>query len=133
MRTFPKLTIDPAGPLPPSEQIVRDVKSQVAKGTLRRGDRLPAIRELATELKINPNTVQKAYRELTRAGVIYSRMGIGMLVAPISTELPFDEREDRAAVFADRFIVEAIHLGLGGQAIRRLLIRRLALFAPDRA
>ena len=63
------------GGAPYYQQIADQVKFLVASGRLEAGDELPAIRTLAEQLVINPNTVARAYRELEQAGVITSRAG----------------------------------------------------------
>lgn len=73
------LEIDPRGGLPIYLQIVQGVRHALEVGTLRPGERLPTVRELAAELKIAPNTVVKAYNELRRMGLIESRPGVGTL------------------------------------------------------
>lgn len=62
------------------EQIVDNVKAAILRGDLRRDDHLPSVRVLARELGINPNTIQKAYAELERQGVIASLSGRGSIV-----------------------------------------------------
>ncbi|MGH3742466.1 MAG: GntR family transcriptional regulator [Micromonosporaceae bacterium] len=61
-------------------QLVQRVKQAVRLGRLDPGDRLPAVREVAESLAINPNTVLKAYRELELAGVVEARAGVGTFV-----------------------------------------------------
>lgn len=61
-------------------QIADDLRSQIANGILQHGDRLPSVRELAAELTINPNTIQRAYRELEMQGYIASVPGKGSFV-----------------------------------------------------
>ncbi len=62
------------------EQIVDNVKALILRGDLRRDDHLPSVRALARDLGINPNTIQKAYTELERQGVIASLSGRGSIV-----------------------------------------------------
>lgn len=62
-------------------QLVEQVRHALEVGTLRRGDTLPPVRDLASELTIAPNTVVKAYNELQRLGLIESRQGSGTVVA----------------------------------------------------
>ena len=61
-------------------QIADNLRSQIAAGILRADDRLPSVRELAAELAINPNTIQRAYRELEAQGFIASVAGKGCFV-----------------------------------------------------
>ena len=61
-------------------QIVEGFKSQIASGILRNGEKLPSVRELASQLTINPNTIQRAYRELEAEGWIATVPGKGCFV-----------------------------------------------------
>ena len=68
-----------SGPL--YEQIKDEFRKLMVKGALAAGDKLPSVREISTELAINPNTVQRAYRELEAEGYIYSIAGKGSFVS----------------------------------------------------
>ena len=68
-------------PRPIYVQIISEYKRLILSGTLARGDRLPSVRELAGQLAINPNTIQRAYRELEADGFIVSMPGKGSFVA----------------------------------------------------
>jgi len=63
------------------EQIVDNFKLMIARGVLREDERIPSVRDLAKELTVNPNTIQKAYRELERQGYFYTVLGQGNFVA----------------------------------------------------
>jgi len=65
-------------------QIVDNFRSQIASGILQPGDKLPSVRELAGTLSINPNTIQRAYRELEVSGVIQTVPGKGAFVCGIA-------------------------------------------------
>ncbi|MGI5970356.1 MAG: GntR family transcriptional regulator [Oscillospiraceae bacterium] len=66
------------------EQIRDELRKLALSGGLNPGDKLPSVRELASSLSINPNTIQRAYRELEAEGYIYSVAGKGSFVAPLS-------------------------------------------------
>lgn len=68
-------------PRPIYVQIISEYKRLILSGALARGDRLPSVRELAGQLAINPNTIQRAYRELEADGFIVSMPGKGSFVA----------------------------------------------------
>src|SRR3954449_12932553 len=73
--------IEPESHVPVYLQIVEHLRSAIAAGVYRPGEALPSLRVVATELKVNPNTVQRAYEELDRQAVIRSHRGVGMFVA----------------------------------------------------
>ncbi len=73
--------IDQQSRIPVFEQIVRQAESLVLAGVLKPEDKLPSIRELTSALGINPNTIQKAYTELDRRGIIVSSSGRGCYVS----------------------------------------------------
>jgi len=87
--------LDPHSGLSPYQQIVRQVRQAVRLGTLRAGDQLPTVREVVAHLAINPNTVQKAYRELEREGVVGGRPGVGTFVI---ASIPGPSPSSRAAL-----------------------------------
>ena len=63
------------------EQVVDQVESLALRGALPSGSQLPSVRQLAVELSINPNTIQRAYAELERRGVIYAAKGRGNFIS----------------------------------------------------
>jgi len=72
-------------------QIIDQVKSALATGTVEAGDRLPTVRQLAVELSVNPNTVSRAYTELELTGLVETQMGSGTFVGQL--EVRRDEVE----------------------------------------
>ena len=74
------ITIDPASPTPPYEQVRLRIAELAAAGTLTAGDRLPPVRALAAELGLAANTVARAYRELELAGLVQTRGRLGTVV-----------------------------------------------------
>jgi GntR family transcriptional regulator len=68
------------------EQLVEKTRDLIINNVLKPDEQLPTVRDLASELTINPNTIQKAYRELERQGYIYSIPGRGNFVMPAPTE-----------------------------------------------
>ena len=77
-------------------QIVDNFRSQILAGVLQNGDRLPSVRELASDLAINPNTIQRAYRELEMEGWIASVPGKGSFVCGI----PSGSRQEQTELLA---------------------------------
>jgi len=78
------ITIDPADTRPIYVQIVDEVRRALAVGTLSPDDPLPSVRQLAVELRVNPNTVSQAYRELERDGVVHVKRGQGTFVNDVA-------------------------------------------------
>jgi len=81
------ILIDYKSRTPIYEQIIENVKTLIVSGVLQRDEQLPSVRQLAQELAINPNTIQRAYAELEREGIIYSLKGRGSFVGSILGEL----------------------------------------------
>ncbi len=100
------------------EQVVENVKRLVFTGILKTDAKLPSVRELSKTLTVNPNTVQKAYRELERQGFIYTVAGRGCFVSDTHDQNPDIERV--SAVYEDmkRLIDELLYMGVNEQDIR---------------
>ena len=97
-------------PRPITKQIVDAVRMKIATGDLAPGAQLPSVRGLAQQLTINPNTVAKAYAELTTEGWLESRQGLGLFVAPPRQRLSDAERERRLDEAIQRFLHDVIAL-----------------------
>ena len=74
------------------EQVVDNIKELIMTGVLAQGSKLPSVRELSKDLTVNPNTVQKAYRELEREGFVYSAAGRGTFACDKATIKPDPRR-----------------------------------------
>ncbi len=101
-------------PLPLYAQLERAIKSAVTLGKLQVGDRLPTVRQLAVELRMNANTVARVYTELERQGILSTRRGVGTFVeaapnAEASHSLSRRKKELRAS--AERFLADAAARG----------------------
>src|SRR3954467_2646658 len=99
-------------PRPVYRQIADEVHRAISVGVLKPGESLPAARQLAAELKLNPNTVQHAYRTLVQEGVVETRRGPGAFVASAPRR---DARQKPALVarqIAERALREAFRHGL---------------------
>lgn len=75
------LVLNKYDPRPIYQQVKENIKKQIVSGVLKPNDQLPSVRELATQLVINPNTIQRAYHELEAEGFIYKLAGKGTFVA----------------------------------------------------
>lgn len=92
------------------EQIAVQLKELIISGALACDEQLPSVRELSVSLTVNPNTVQRAYRELEQEGFIYSIKGRGSFVAPVTRE----QNERRALELYDTLtsiVKELMYLG----------------------
>lgn len=104
------LPVNPDDPRPLYVQIMDEVRRGILRGSLHADDALPSVRELAGELRVNPNTVQQAYRELEREGLVYVRRGQGTFVSPDLDPAPVREAVIREV--AERCFREAARAGL---------------------
>jgi GntR family transcriptional regulator len=110
-------------------QVVDQVKSAAASGALQPGEPLPPIRALAEQLRINRNTVAKAYTELESQGVIETLAGKGCLVAENHTPFKMEVRRKLLADEIDAAIVQSHHLQVDEKDFLRLVHERLDVFA----
>jgi GntR family transcriptional regulator len=109
-------------------QIVDQVKAAAASGTLRAGEALPSIRPLAEELRINRNTVAKAYTELESQGVIETLAGKGCFLKENHSPYRLEVRQKMVAEAIDGAIVQAHHLQVKQEDFLELVKERLRLF-----
>src|SRR6186997_1030046 len=111
---------NPTSGLPVYLQLIEQVKHAIDVGALNPGDQLPAIRRVAEDLVINPNTVAKAYRELEHDGVIELRHGAGAFVTGAAREKKLTER-----LRAGQTIVASAVDKLRSRGVTEAEIRRL--------
>jgi GntR family transcriptional regulator len=97
--------------VPIYQQLTDQICAAIARGKLRADERLPSVRELSQTLVVNPNTVARAYTELEREGVLYTRPGMGVFVAAAREPAPKKVRRERLTAALDRLLVEAVRLG----------------------
>ncbi len=115
-----RIRLDPASPVPPYEQVRGQLAGMIGDGRLPVGTRLPAVRQLATDLGLAVNTVARAYRELEGAGLVQTRGRHGTVVAPGR-----DDATDRLHRAAADYAAEARRLGVPPD--RALALIRAAL------
>jgi GntR family transcriptional regulator len=106
------IDIDPNDERPVYRQIVDELQRCVAVGILKVDDPLPAVRRLAADLKINPNTVQHAYRTLEQAGVVHVKRGLGTFVSAKAKEPGRGRQAALARQIAERALREAFRNGI---------------------
>lgn len=120
------LQIDFRSGLPIYTQIVNQVQAQVVSGMLTHGDQLPTVRALAEELRVNFNTVARAYRILDEARIISTQQGRGTFI----TEIPPPKikeklRQETLEALTQRFINEATRLEFSKAEIRQMVSDQL--------
>ena len=130
-RTSPlMIQVATGDPRPIGRQIVDAVRMKIATGELAPGAQLPSVRGLAQQLAINPNTVAKAYAELTTEGWLEARQGMGLYVATPRQRLSDDERERRLDDAIGRFVNDVIPLGFAPDEVEARVARELQQHAP---
>jgi GntR family transcriptional regulator len=105
----------------PYRQLVDQVAHAIRLGTFRPGDRLPSVREVVSQITINPNTVHRAYRELENAGLVEGRAGLGTFVVDSDVQ---STTPRRAAALLDelrQWVRKAERAGMNGDGMRGLL------------
>lgn len=116
-----QITISLQDGLPIYRQIVAQIKYKIASGGLKEGDELPAIRALAQQLLVTPNTVVKAYGMLESEGAIVKRHGSGTFVSDNQSRLAKRERTKILTARADALLAEARLLGFTFEEVQSLL------------
>lgn len=108
-------------PLPLREQLVRQVRELILSGTLPEHHRLPSIRALAREQGVGVVTVQRAFEDLEREGMLYARQGKGYFVAPLAEKRRRSRARDRAEAGLAGPLREARAMGLADADILELV------------
>ena len=115
--------ISPAGPGPLYEQVATAVKREVAAGRLKPGEALPSLRVLAADLMVSLITVKRAYEELERDGVIYSRQGLGAFVAAAGLDQVRGQKAEAAEAALRQAVAAGRAAGLSDKALGAMLQR----------
>lgn len=125
----PTLHLDFHSGLPIYMQVMNQIEQQVLSGKLKPGDQLPTVRALASDLRVNFNTVARAYRMLDEARIISTQQGRGTYI----TEIPPPEVSERLKresleALARRYIREAMRLGFSGSQINQMVKDQLKVW-----
>ncbi len=115
------ITIDPRSSTPIYQQIVDKIKENILRGILLPDQKMPSVRELARLLPTNPNTVQKAYRELERQKVIYSIRGKGSFIAAGFKHRIDQEKLQEITENLKHCLVEAHYVGIDQNKIQEII------------
>ncbi len=112
-----RFRLNPESGVPLYRQIIDQVLGGIAAGTLRAGDQLPTVRQVAVDLEINLNTVLRAYRELEIRGVLDTQQGTGTFVAQQTVALESGERDRQLQELVSEFVSRA---GANGFTVQEL-------------
>jgi GntR family transcriptional regulator len=124
----PRFAIDLHSGVPVYRQLIDQVRSGMASGSLAAGDQLPTVRQLAVDLAINPNTVMRAYRELELSGLLETHQGTGTFIANKKVQKNSPERGRQLSQMAGEIAARA---GAAGFTLEDL-IDRLRDLLPKR-
>jgi GntR family transcriptional regulator len=97
-------------------QIMDFIKMDIVTGKLKAKDKLPSVREMAMNLKVNPNTLQRSYQELERLGIVYTQRGMGTFVGE-EKNMVKDLKKEMAKEVIDSFILRMKSLGFTNDEI----------------
>lgn len=123
------LQIDFRSGLPIYTQIVNQVQSQLVAGVLKPGDQLPTVRALAEELRVNFNTVARAYRLLDEARIISTQQGRGTYITEIPPPNVTEQlRKESLEALTHRFISEAMRLDFSKTEISQMVKDQLKVW-----
>ncbi|HEX2095649.1 MAG TPA: GntR family transcriptional regulator [Longimicrobiaceae bacterium] len=103
--------VDRSDPTPVEMQLVRTIRSAIGAGLLSPGERLPTVRQLAVDLRVNANAVANAYAELEREGVLETRPEVGVVVRSTREAIRREKLELELCALEDAFLREAAALG----------------------
>lgn len=115
-----RFRLDSSSGVPPYLQLVHQVRQSLLLGYLQEGDQLPTVKDVASDLAINPNTVVKAYRQLEHEGLAGGRPGQGTFItATASAALPEAQQALRASL--EEWLRAAEEAGLSDEAVTALI------------
>ncbi|HPS56263.1 MAG TPA: GntR family transcriptional regulator [Sedimentisphaerales bacterium] len=112
--------------MPIYRQVIDQIKYQVATGMLKEGDKLPSVRDLASKIAVNQNTILKVYNELCRENVLKIERGDGTYVSSNKQNIPAAERKKAVANVLREAVVQAIQLDVSLEQAKELLEKEYA-------
>ncbi|MES2604428.1 MAG: GntR family transcriptional regulator [Pseudomonadota bacterium] len=120
-----KLSIRTGDPRAIFKQVVDAISLAIARNELEEGDKLPSVRALAMQLSVNPNTIAKAYAELTAQGLLDARQGLGLFISAPKQLLSREERSKRLRAAVQRLVNDVAHLHYSDDEVLRMLATEL--------
>ena len=121
-----QFSIEPNNGIPIYEQVVRQIKYAIAEGVLVPGQVIPSVRELAKQVAINPNTVQRAYQALQDEKIVEALRGRGMAVCQFAKQRCVSDRQSLVAQRMQDVIGEAVQSGLDPERLRAIFEETLS-------
>lgn len=106
-----QFVLDPKAGVPYYRQIIDQIKFGIATGRLKAGEQLPTVRALAVELKVNLNTITKAYKELEIRNILETQQGSGTYIGTAELKLPESERKSKLREICNEFSTIAYSYG----------------------
>lgn len=103
--------LDPKSGIPFYRQIIDQIRYGIMTGSLRVGEQLPTVRALAVQLKVNLNTISKAYKELEIQNILETQQGTGTFIGPVRVEIPKEERDSKLKEICHEFFSIAASYG----------------------
>lgn len=116
--------LDPKSGVPYYRQIIDQIRYGVASGRLSIGEQLPTVRALAVQLKVNLNTVSKAYRELEIQSLLETQQGTGTFIGSVGIQISESESKNKLAEICTEFLSIASTYGFGIEDIVQELRKR---------
>lgn len=115
------IRIEPSSSVPIYRQIADQIRYQIAAGVLKEGDKIPSVRQLASQLAVNQNTILKVYNELCRENILKIERGEGTFVSSSEQNIPKERRKDMVAGPLREAAVLAIQLGIPIDQVNEIL------------
>jgi GntR family transcriptional regulator len=123
-----QIRIDNASDRPVYQQIIDQIKRDIALGRIIKNEKLPTVRQLAGQIAINPNTIAKAYRQLEQQGIIVTKAGAGAFVANLDSNLSRSVRKKVISEELERIAVDAYHMQIDSQTLLEWFNNTVAKF-----
>jgi GntR family transcriptional regulator len=120
--------IDNASNRPAYQQIIDQVKRDIALGRVEKDEQLPTVRQLASQLTMDPNRIAKAYRQPEREGIIVTKPGAGTFVANLDSNLSKAVRKKLVSEDLERVVIDAFHMQIDKQTLSQWFNNTLAKF-----
>lgn len=117
--------LDPKSGVPFYRQIIDQIRYGIARGSLEVGEQLPTVRALAVQLKVNLNTVNKAYKELEIKKILETQQGSGTFIGSLHVKIPEKERQGKVESICDEFTNIASSYGFSIEDLMNELKKRL--------